>query len=90
MFYIFHNNNLHTYKNPSIDLGNYFLDYAKPYGGEKLVADNEGTYLLAYALPKKYVNRSFAISIHTGFSLKKKNYTAKSIVVKLKQNHNLK
>lgn len=71
------------YYTPSIDLGNYFLDYAKPYGGEKLVADNEGTYLLAYALPKKYVNRSFAISIHTGFSLKKKNYTAKSIVVKL-------
>lgn len=68
---------------PTIDIGSYFLDYAKPYNGEKLAADQELSYLLTYVIDKKYVNRSFAISIHTGFSVKKENYTAKSIVVKL-------
>ncbi|MDE6284275.1 MAG: hypothetical protein K2M17_00840 [Bacilli bacterium] len=71
------------YYNPTLDIGSNFIDYAKPYYGEKLSADNEHIFLMTYAIDKKYVNRNFAITIHNGFSLKKEEYIAKTISVKL-------
>lgn len=71
------------YYYPSLDEGINFIDYADPYYGEKLAVGEEKTYLMTYIFDKKYVNRNFAITVYKGFSLKKKNFTPKTITIKL-------
>ena len=71
------------YYYPVLDEGSSFIDYAKPYMGEKLFVGENKTYLMTYVFDKKYVNRNFKITIYKGASVKKKNFTPKTITVKL-------
>lgn len=68
---------------PTLDIGSNFIDYATPYYENKIRQTETKTYLLAYVIDKKYVNRSFKVTIYTGMSRKKDIYTPKTIAVKL-------
>lgn len=71
------------YYNPSLESGNYFIDYAKPYNGEKIKSKETKTVLLNYSIDKSEIKEDFSITIYTGQSTKKEEYTAKTITVEL-------
>ena len=79
-FKIYIGKNVYT---PTLDIGSNFIDYAIPYYENKINSSETKTYLLAYVIEKKYVNRKFNITIYTGMSRKKDVYTPKTINVKL-------
>lgn len=72
------------YYYPTLDLGVNFIDYGKPYLGEKFNAKETKQFILTYVIDKKYAKRDLAITLYSGVSLKKKNYTPKTITLKLK------
>lgn len=71
------------YYYPILDIGSNFKDYAKPYYGELVRTGDTKTYLFAYALDKKSIKKNLKITIYNGFSLKKKNYTPKTMIIDL-------
>lgn len=73
-----------TYKYPSLNMGNSFLDYGDPYMNDVLYAKDSKTFIMAYEIEKKYKNRSFKILLYQGAATKSKDFLAKTITVKLK------
>ena len=77
-------NNDYVY--PSLDLGNYFLDFGDPYMDDIIPAKGNVTYVIPYMIDLKDVNKNFSLSIYTGVSAKADNFLAKTITVKLSPN----
>lgn len=71
------------YKYPSLNMGNSFLDYGDPYMNDIISAKKSKTYIMAYEIDKKYINRNFKIVLYQGFSTKSKEFLAKTITIKL-------
>ena len=71
------------YVYPSLDLGNYFLDYGDPYMDDTIPAKGNVTYIIPYMIDLKDINKSFSVSIYTGTAAKANNFLAKTIKVKL-------
>ena len=74
-------NNDYVY--PTLDLGNYFLDYGDPYMDDVIPAKGSATYIIPYMVDIKDINKNFSISIYTGTSAKVNNFLAKTITIKL-------
>ena len=69
---------------PSLDLGNYFLDYGDPFMNDWLPAGDTHTYIIPYEIDEKVKNSSFKLELYSGVSIKSKNFLAKTITVKIK------
>lgn len=72
------------YVYPSLDLGNYFIDFGTPFMGNAIKAKNSGTYVLCYMIDEKYKNSDFKINIYLNSVANKKEFMAKTITVNLK------
>ena len=72
------------YLYPSLDIGNYFLDYGNPYMGSIINAKTTATYIIPYILEENQVKDSYKLTLYTGQSTKSKNFLAKTINVNLK------
>lgn len=64
------------YVDPSLDIGNYFVDYGDPYMGRNFTIDASGTYIIPYMLTEDQVANSYRLSIYTGSSQKSRNFLA--------------
>lgn len=71
------------YVYPSVDLGNYFLDYGDPFMNNVIDSGETHTYIIPYEIDEKYKNKSFKIVMYKEASTKKDIFLAKNIVVKL-------
>ena len=69
---------------PSLDIGNYFLDYGNPYMGLTINAKTTATYIIPYILEENQVKNSYKLTLYTGQSTKSKNFLAKTINVNIK------
>lgn len=72
------------YVYPSLNLGNNFLDYGDPYMNDIIKVKDKKTYVMAYEIDKRYVNRSFKIVLYLGTSTKSNSFLAKTATIKLK------
>lgn len=73
-----------SYKYPSLNLGNSFLDYGDPYMNDVIYAKETKTYIMVYEIEKKDKNNNFKIILYQGLSLKSKDFLAKTITIRLK------
>ena len=73
-----------NYKYPSLNLGNSFLDYGDPYMNDVIYAKTSKTFIMAYEVDQKYKNSNFKIVLYKGYSLKSKDFLAKTTTIKLK------
>ena len=64
------------YIDPSLDIGNYFIDYGDPYMGRNFTIGASGTYIIPYMLTENQVESSYRLSIYTGSAQKSKNFMA--------------
>ncbi len=71
------------YINPSLDIGNHFLDYGTPFMGRELSAGQSSTYIIPYILTENQVHNDYRITIYTGAAEKSKDFLATTINVNL-------
>ena len=67
---------------PTLDIGNYFIDYGYPYMNYEIDAGATKTYIMPYLLSSKQVKKSYKMTLYNGQALKSDK--AKSITIKLK------
>ncbi len=72
------------YINPSLDIGNYFIDFGDPYMGERIDAGDSRTYIIPYILTEKQVHNTYRLTIYTGPAQKSRNFMAVTINVNLR------
>ena len=72
-----------TYVNPSLDIGNHFLDFGNPYMNRTMAAGESGTYIMAYMLSEEQVANRYRLSIYTGASQNSRSFLAITINVNL-------
>ena len=72
------------YINPSLDIGNHFLDYGDPFMGETIEAGETATYIIPYILTEDQVHNSYRLTIYTGPAQKSKSFMATTINVNLR------
>lgn len=71
------------YINPSLDIGNHFLDYGNPFMGKKFSSGESKTYIIPYILTEDQVSNNYRLTIYTGAAQKSRNFLAKTINVKI-------
>ena len=69
------------YVNPSLDIGNYFLDFGDPFMGDRFDPDETTTYTIPYILTEDQVEDEYRLSIYTGASQNSKEFLAITINV---------
>lgn len=72
------------YINPTLDVGKYFVDYGNAFMNNNIPSRAKRDYVMSYEIDKKKINKSFKIEIYNGAAVKKKEFLAKNIIVKLK------
>ncbi len=75
-------NNKNIY--PTIDRGEYFIDYAKPYNNEKIKKESSNTYALVYELDKTELQNKYEIKILESLEYKVGDITPKYKIIELK------
>lgn len=68
---------------PIVDKSNYFADYATPYSGELISAQEKNTYLLVYQLEKEQLQEEYELKIYNKFKEDNGVFTTKYITVGL-------
>jgi hypothetical protein len=71
------------YYYPTLDIGNYFIDYGDPYMDNLLRSKDSHTYIIPYVIEQSDASKSAKISIFNGTATKTKEFVAKKIIVKL-------
>lgn len=71
------------YINPSLDIGNHFMDYGNPFMGRPFTSEETTTYIIPYILTEDQVASDYRLTIYTGAAQKSRNFLAKTINVKL-------
>ena len=79
-FKLYYNKN---YVYPSLNKGNYFLDYGDPYMNDVISVSTTKTYIMAYEIDKKYKGEKFEVVLYQGESTKSESFLAKTTTVKL-------
>ena len=69
---------------PSLDIGNYFIDYGDPFMNDVFFPSETVTYIIPYMLDQNQVKNNYRLTLYTGSSTKSENFLAKTINVKLK------
>jgi len=72
-----------TYYTPSFDVGSHFIDYGEPYYGGKIASKEKKIVLFSYIIPEKLIKKKFKLNLYTNYTLKKLDFKAKNINVKL-------
>ena len=75
-------NNKNIY--PTIDLGEYFIDYAKPFNKEKIKKESSNTYALVYELDKSELKNTYEIKILESLEYKVGDITPHYKIIDLK------
>ncbi len=75
-----------VYVNPTLDVGKYFIDYGNAFMNNIIPSRDERAYIMSYEIEKKNINKSFKLEIFNGASVKRKEFFAKKITVKLNPN----
>ena len=68
-----------SYIYPTLDRGEYFIDFGKPFVGEKIKKESKDYYVLAYEIEEKDLAKEYTIKI-----LESIDYTIGEIVAKYK------
>lgn len=69
---------------PTLDRGEYFLDYGKPYYKEKIKAQSKNTYALVYELDSSQIKKEYQIRILEGVDYKVGELTPRYKIIQLK------
>ncbi len=69
---------------PSLDIGNYFIDYGDPFMNDVFAPGETVVYIIPYMLEKSQVKNNYNLKIYNGSSTKSEKFLAKTINVKLR------
>lgn len=69
---------------PTLDIGNYFIDYGYPYMNYEIDAGANKTYVMAYILNKDQIKNKYNITLYNGEAQKTDKFLAKTITIKIK------
>lgn len=64
------------YVDPSLDIGNHFLDYGDPFMGRNFSGRESGTYIIPYILTEDQLSDTYRLSIYTGSAQNSRNFMA--------------
>ena len=72
------------YINPSLDIGNHFIDYGDPFMNDRFDPGETYTYIIPYILNENQVSNNYRLTIYTGPAQKSRSFLAVTINVNLK------
>ena len=71
------------YINPSLDIGNHFIDYGDAFMNDRFDSGETTTYIIPYILSENQVSNKYRLTIYTGPAQKSKSFMAVTINVNL-------